>query len=192
MFQLNTTKSNFFVDYYNTINGSIGLSNKEIIVLAALVEQYNIIRKKTTNEEIINELLFSSRHRTLAREKAGISEVNFNNYVSALKKKSVILDDKDNFRKLNPMIVPIIDIETDKQVLLTYDFILHEDAQNNTTDISGEENRNGESNNEISPFEFPDAPIQETSDTEEFEILLEKSDDAPELRDGDSTGEGDV
>jgi hypothetical protein len=194
MFQLVTTKNNFFIDYYNAINGSIGLSNKEIVVLAALVEQYNIIRKKTTNEEIINELLFSSRHRTLAREKADISEVNFNNYISALKKKSVILDGEDKLRMLNPMIVPVIDIEKDNQVLLSYDFIINEDVQQEFkgVDISGEEDRNGEGNDEISAFELPPTPIEETRNTEEFEILRNEPTDVTELRDGDTGTDGDV
>lgn len=194
MFQLVTTKSNFFIDYYNAINGSIGLSNKEIVVLAALVEQYNIIRKKTTNEEIINELLFSSRHRTLAREKADISEVNFNNYISALKKKSVILDGEDKLRMLNPMIVPIINIEEDNQVLLSYDFIINEDAKQELkgTDISGEEGGEGISDDEISAFELSPAPIEEARDTKEFEKLLDEPTDATELLPGDTGTSGDV
>lgn len=195
MFQLVTDQSNFFIDYYNTINGSIGLSNKEIVVLAALVEQYNIIRKKTTNEEIINELLFSSRHRTLARDKANISEVNFNNYISALKKKSVILDGEDKLRKLNPMIVPIIDIEKDNQVILSYDFIIHtkdEQQEYNRADTSGEEGNKGVSNDEISPSQFLDASGEETLDTEESEEILEEPTDAFELLTRDTEGEGDV
>ena len=189
MFQLVTTKKDFFIDYYNTINGSIGLSNKEIVVLAALVEQYNIIRKKTTNEEIINELLFSSRHRMLAREKADISEVNFNNYISALKKKSVILDGEDKFRKLNPMIVPIIDIEEDNQVILSYDFIIHGDEEHREFNASGEESGAGISDDEISPPQLLPTTGEEASDTEEFEKLLDEPTDAPELLPGDSEGE---
>jgi len=195
MFQLVTDKSNFFIDYYNAINGSIGLSNKEIIVLAALVEQYNIIRKKTTNEEIINELLFSSRHRTLARDKADISEVNFNNYISALKKKAVILDDEDKLRRLNPMIVPIVDIEEDNQVILSYDFIIHnneEQEEYNRANNSGEESGEGISDDEVSPPELSSTPGEEASDTEEFTPVFDEEANDVKLFPRDTEGEGNV
>jgi SOS-response transcriptional repressor LexA len=181
-FQIQTTKENFFTDYFNAVNGSIGLSNKEIVVLAALVEQYNIIRKKTDNEDIINELLFSSRHRTLAREKVDISDLNFNNYISALKRKGVILEEENKFRKINPMLVPIVDIEQENGLDLVFNFIIEDDGAS----IDREEIREEPSTDEISPFEFPETTEEEESDTDEPFRIFDEPQDADQLYDGDT------
>ena len=175
IFQIATKRSEFFIDYFNAVNGSLGLSNKEIIVLSALVEQYNTIRKKTDNEDIINELLFSSRHRTLARERVDMSDLNFNNYISALKRKGVILEEENKFRKLNPMVVPIIDIEDEDVFDLVFNFILEDDAGEQRTSVDREEDGEEPSVNEVSPFEFPETSEEEEADTEEpFTFFAER------------------
>ena len=193
VFKIESSKETFFQDYFNAINGSVGLSNKEIIVLAALVEQYNIIRHKTKDEGIINELLFSSRYRTLARERSDISDLNFNNYISALKKKDVILEDDNKFRSLNPNIIPIIDLEKHDELNLCFNFKLKVDEQEfGRTPIGGEGSKEGFSDGEISPFEFPITPGEESTDIEEHFTILEEPSDASELLDGDSDREGNV
>jgi hypothetical protein len=176
-FQIATTKEGFFVDYFNAINGSVGLSNKELVVIAALVEQYNVIRKKTQSVELINELLFSSRYRTLAREKADMNDANFNNYISALKRKGVILEEENNFRKLNPLLTPIIDLELHTGLTLMFNFEIQEDEEPGI-DTSGEESGTGDGDDEISPFEFPEDTNEEIGDTEESLTFFEEGDDA--------------
>ena len=194
IFSIESSKGTFFQDYFNAINGSVGLSNKEIIVLAALVEQYNIIRHKTKDDGIINELLFSSRYRTLAREKSNISDLNFNNYISALKKKDVIIEDENKFRSLNPSIVPIIDLSKHNELDLCFSFKIKEDeqAELGRASVSGETSGEGISNDEISPFEFSEIAREEISDTTEHFTILEEEPNDSKLLDGDSTSKGDV
>lgn len=192
-FEVSTTRDDFFKDYFNIINGTIGLSNKEIVVLAALVEQYNIIREKTSNEDIINELLFSSRYRTLARERTNLEDLNFNNYVSALKRKGVILEEENNFRKLNPMLIPVVDLNNQNGVTVSFTLKIEEqNEQEESGRDAGNREENGEWDiiDEIPPFEFPTDTGTENEDAEESLTFFDEQDDATELLDRDTSGEG--
>jgi hypothetical protein len=136
----------FFKDYLNAVNGMLVLSTKDIVVLAPLLEQYNNIREKTTNNEIINELLFSSNYRSLASNSIGISTMNFNNYIASLKKKGVINDKGNGFMEINETILPVIVDKNSNSFLFTIEFNIQKEIKTNGSEqqrdtVSGENSR---------------------------------------------------
>lgn len=108
------SNDNFYYMYLLAWNGFLKLSNKEIEILNELLIE---------NERLVPEnknLLFDTTIRKRIQKKLNISVYNLNNYISNLKKKSIIKEREDGLY-LNPKIIP----KKKDEVSLTFSFIFN-------------------------------------------------------------------
>lgn len=80
------------------------LTDKEINIVVEFILQYYDISQSLRNPEdaeTINKLLFATESRKVLQQNLGIKEDVFNNYLSKLRKKGVLVSGK-----LNPNYIP--------------------------------------------------------------------------------------
>ena len=112
----------FYIEYIHAFNGFLRLSNKEILVLAAFLEEESKLNEHS------KELLFETIIRKRIQDKLGITVYNLNNYISMLKGKGVIKVDERDRIFINSKIIP--KIENGKS-LLTYKFVINAETEGN-------------------------------------------------------------
>ena len=97
-YTIKTKKDELFVKYLMVINGTLKLSEKEIIILAEFMKY---------NEEYKNdpEIVFSAPIRKKIQATLKISPANLNNYIQYLKNKQMILE-KGDALSINKNIIP--------------------------------------------------------------------------------------
>ena len=81
-----------FKAYLQVLNPVLKLKDKEIEVLSNFL---SIWYKNKTNKNI-DKLLFSTPVRKMVRKSIGMSEASFNNHITMLRKKEMIVDKKIN------------------------------------------------------------------------------------------------
>tara|TARA_R110001583_G_scaffold149717_1_gene301812 strand:- start:440 stop:787 length:348 start_codon:yes stop_codon:yes gene_type:complete len=85
-----------FKAYLQILNPVLKLKDKEIEVLSNFL---SIWYKNKSNKDI-DKLLFSTPVRKMVRKAIGMSEASFNNHITMLRKKQMIIE-----KKLNPNII---------------------------------------------------------------------------------------
>lgn len=105
--------NSFYIEYIHAFNGFLRLSKKEILVLAAFLEEEARLNKQS------KDLLFETTIRKRIQAKLNMTVYNLNNYIAVLKTKGVIKD-IDGVQTINQRIVPVI---KDGKATLTYNFI---------------------------------------------------------------------
>tara|TARA_R100000734_G_C3263548_1_gene61507 strand:- start:39 stop:386 length:348 start_codon:yes stop_codon:yes gene_type:complete len=78
--------------YLQVLNPVLKLKDKEIEVLSNFLS----IWYKNKNNKDLNRLLFSTPVRKMVRKSIGMSEASFNNHITMLRKKKMIVDKKIN------------------------------------------------------------------------------------------------
>ena len=78
--------------YLQILNPVLKLKDKEIEVLSSFLS----IWYKNKNNDNIEKLLFSTPIRKMVRNSIGMSEASFNNHITMLRKKKIIVDKKIN------------------------------------------------------------------------------------------------
>ena len=81
-----------FKAYIQVLNPVLKLKDKEIEVLSSFLS----IWYKNKNNDNIEKLLFSTPIRKMVRNSIGMSEASFNNHITMLRKKEMIVDKKIN------------------------------------------------------------------------------------------------
>tara|TARA_R100000781_G_C3975439_1_gene91666 strand:- start:72 stop:419 length:348 start_codon:yes stop_codon:yes gene_type:complete len=81
-----------FTAYLQILNPVLKLKDKEIEVLSNFLS----IWYKNKNNDNIEKLLFSTPVRKMVRQSIGMSEASFNNHITMLRKKKMIVDKKIN------------------------------------------------------------------------------------------------
>jgi hypothetical protein len=99
-YNITTTKEDFFKKYLYIINGTLKLSEKEILILAEFLK-YTLEYSKDP------ELIFSSSIRKKIQNTLKISSANLNNYIQYLKNKKVIVE-TNGLLTIAKIIVPTI------------------------------------------------------------------------------------
>jgi len=97
-----------FKAYLQILNPILKLKDKEIEVLSNFLS----IWYKNKSNENIDKLLFSTPVRKMVRKSIGMSEASFNNHITMLRKKQMIIS-----KKLNPNILNAI---KDTGIEITY------------------------------------------------------------------------
>jgi 2'-5' RNA ligase len=85
--------------YLQVLNPILKLKDKEIEVLSSFLSVWQSNR----NNQEVNNKLFSTPVRKLVRKQIGMSEASFNNHITMLRKKQMIID-----KKINPNILSAI------------------------------------------------------------------------------------
>ena len=82
--------------YLQILNPVLKLKDKEIEVLSSFLSIWH----KNKNNANIDKLLLSTPVRKMVRKSIGMSEASFNNHITMLRKKKMIVD-----KKINPSIL---------------------------------------------------------------------------------------
>lgn len=99
------------------------LSDSDIKVLAEFLYLRSTLLEKVHDEELLNEFLFSRERRKNIMETLQVDDVRFNNMLSTLRKKGVIIDNK-----INKAYIPNIDVNT-KLYQIQLNFKAEEDGK---------------------------------------------------------------
>ena len=111
IYRISTNKNTFYIQYLSAINGALGLSKKEIMILSEFLKVKEALKGN-------DDLVFSSITRKKVQTKLGISQHNLNNYIKALKgKKALILE--DSILRINKNIIPAV---KDGKYSVTFNF----------------------------------------------------------------------
>lgn len=95
----------FIKCYLTLFNGALKLTSTEIDILEAFIKEYAVLSKSEITEEQISMLLFNTTTKKSIRDKVGItSEHSFNNCISSLKKKGVIVKDSFGYKIASKLI----------------------------------------------------------------------------------------
>lgn len=95
------TKSEFFINYLLVTKPYHNLTDNEIQLAAKLMYYYAQYSKSIDKDDLVFELLFSTKSRKNIREELNIDKaVNFNVTFNALKKKGII-QEQDEILSLN-------------------------------------------------------------------------------------------
>ena len=78
--------------YLQILNPVLKLKDKEIEVLSNFLSIWH----KNKNNKNLDKLLFSTPVRKMGRKSIGMSEASFNNHITMLRKKKMIVDKKIN------------------------------------------------------------------------------------------------
>ena len=78
--------------YLQILNPVLKLKDKEIEVLSSFLSIWH----KNKNNANIDKLLLSTPVRKMVRKSIGMSEASFNNHITMLRKKKMIVDKKIN------------------------------------------------------------------------------------------------
>ena len=78
--------------YLQILNPILKLKDKEIEVLSNFLSIWH----KNKNNKDLDKLLFSTPVRKMVRKAIGMSEASFNNHITMLRKKKMIVDKKIN------------------------------------------------------------------------------------------------
>tara|TARA_R100000278_G_C5450958_1_gene157390 strand:+ start:490 stop:837 length:348 start_codon:yes stop_codon:yes gene_type:complete len=94
--------------YLQILNPVLKLKDKEIEVLSNFLS----IWQSNKSKENLDKMLFSTPVRKLVRKQIGMSEASFNNHITMLRKKKMIVD-----KSINPSILKGIN---DEGIEVTY------------------------------------------------------------------------
>jgi hypothetical protein len=84
--------------YLQVLNPVLQLKDKEVEVLSSFLSIWVVNKDKE-----IDDKLFSTPIRKMVRKSIGMSEASFNNHITMLRKKNMIVD-----KKINPTILSAI------------------------------------------------------------------------------------
>ena len=102
----NVTKVMFFRVWLIILQPFLKLRNKELDLLASLLYHRHLISIEVKNKDMLDELLFSVKIKKKIMKELGIPEYAYNNLLSTLRKKGIILD-----KTITRQIIPVIEGE---------------------------------------------------------------------------------
>lgn len=111
---------NWIKSYLMLWSTGLNLTEAEFNLIYEFLKEYFSLKQTISSESQVFEVLFSTKSRTKIRNKLDISVSLFNNRISALKAKGVILVKDDNLT-LAKRIIPVKEI--------TFKFYTEEDAK---------------------------------------------------------------
>ena len=105
---LKASISKSFKAYLQILNPVLKLKDKEVEVLSSFLSVWYANK----NKKNLDKLLFSTPVRKMVRRSIGMSEASFNNHITMLRKKKMIID-----KKINPSLLKEIG---DNNIEITY------------------------------------------------------------------------
>ena len=122
--QCKTTTENFPLMYLKTLNGTIGLTEKELELTAELIKKYLRFMSQGLQEPFLSKFVFSTEERkSLCESLDGLSNQNLGNKFKQLVDKGVLLQDGNNYSLIHRLIPT-------KEVI--FKFILEDDTTGKT------------------------------------------------------------
>lgn len=99
-------KSEFIRAYLLIFNGGLRLTENELNVTESFLDIYLRLEEEGLSKENIDLLLFNPQNRKTISERLTISSANFNNIISSLKKKGVIIPNATGGSTINERFIP--------------------------------------------------------------------------------------
>lgn len=112
-----TKRSKFFEYWFKFLGPFHNLTDKEIKVAAALVENRCKLAKSVVNKDILDSLSLSVESRKQVREACNITPAHFNVILGKLKKSRIIVDNR-----INPKFIPNVNEDNNFQMLISFDY----------------------------------------------------------------------
>lgn len=113
---LQVSKEDFYNKYYQSLNGILKLSGKELIILSAFSNRK--IKLNLSDKEA-----FGAKSRAAICEQLEITKFNLNNYIKFMRDRGILVK-KDRVTYINPAIYK--DINNVQSVDLTITFNIHD------------------------------------------------------------------
>ena len=90
------------VKFLNIIHKFHNLTSKEIAILVEFIVEYYAIKKKVTDNELLNKLLFDHTVKRKIGTRLNIKDSVFQNYLTVFRQKGVIKDNALNTSYIPP------------------------------------------------------------------------------------------
>lgn len=113
--ELEVSEKKFFLLWVYLLSPFLNLTKKEEFLTAALLQKRYNLSKGVKDENILNEILFSTATRKQIRKELNWEDYSFNTTLSFLRNKSIIIDNK-----INEAIIPKIDDKNFKEFTIQY------------------------------------------------------------------------
>lgn len=97
------TKEKFFYMWLMVLQPFLKLRNKELDLLAKMLYHRYLISLEVKNKEMLDELLFSNKVKKQIIAELNIPEHGYNNLLSCLRRKKIIVD-----KSINKQLIPVI------------------------------------------------------------------------------------
>lgn len=107
---VNIDKLGFSKSYLLLLNGGLKLTSKELDVLSLLIDKYLQFKELGLKEPFLSKYIFSSEIKKEVRDKSGINSQYFQNIVSKLVKKKVLIAMGNGLYEFLPHIIPVKEI----------------------------------------------------------------------------------
>lgn len=91
-------------------NGILKLTDKELLIVEALVSKYLELQLVIKDPKYLYEVLFSTQSLKDIRIKLNLKEQTLNNYKGSLKIKGILHIDKDGNYSLDERVIPVNEI----------------------------------------------------------------------------------
>lgn len=102
-----TTTQGLPKSYLEVLNGTLKLTDKEVVLGAAIISRYLELSKEGLIEPFLSKLVFSTEERkSLCENMDGLSPQNLGNKLKQLVNKKVLIMDKDDNYTLNRALLP--------------------------------------------------------------------------------------
>lgn len=90
-----------------------GLTESEIRFVEVFLKEYDNLRIKIDDVNIVNDVLFSTKTRSKLMKQLGYGTQRFNNNMSLMRRKKVFSEDK-----INPKYIPNIELDANNYKLI--------------------------------------------------------------------------
>lgn len=118
---IKTSERQFFLVWIELFQSFLKLGKQEKLVLSSFLYYRYKLSKQVSNPTIVDTLTFSTETRKQIKEDLDIDDAGFNNVLSALRKKKMIINNK-----INPKLIPQVEIDF-KNFKLVYNININED-----------------------------------------------------------------
>ena len=104
--KVNTDKLGFSKAYLTLFNGTLKLTDRELDLLALLLDKYMEFKEQGLQEPFLSKFVFSTETKREVQAALGINSQYFQNIVSNLAKKGVLIKEGAGLYKFIPHIIP--------------------------------------------------------------------------------------
>lgn len=104
--KVNTDKLGFSKAYLTVFNGSLKLTDRELDLLSLLLDKYLEFREEGLKEPFLSKFVFSTETKRDIQTQLEINSQYFQNIISNLAKKGVIVSQGSGLYTFVPQIIP--------------------------------------------------------------------------------------
>lgn len=118
---IKTDREQFFLVWIKILQSFLKLGKKEQLVLSKILYNRYILTQEIKNKAIVEDLVLSTGIRKKIKDELKIDSASFNNILSALRKKKLLVGNK-----INNKIIPMVSDDF-KSFKLVYNIEINED-----------------------------------------------------------------